>query len=209
MIDMHSLCYIVIISYWLRAQMRLFGIVQLFGLKAPEMQLQWRCNCWAGELEAGWSGAWWACCTKSTKLKGFESRAVRPLLNHARSSGSLCAFHTTFGDHCALLKRVFGGDCPFKHQNLREVTAQKCQNCCNFCWKVCSSIVYFQIFLCWLLSYSVITSSLPEDPSQSWRFPLKQRDVVTSRPIKAHLVRLKYIYVVLHSFFWELSLKVF
>ena len=136
-----SLCYIVIISYWLRAQMRLFGKVQLFGLKAPEMQLQWRCNCWAGELEAeGGAAAWWACCTKSTKLKGFESRAVRPLLNHARSSGSLCAFHTTFGDHCALLKRVFGGACPFKHQNLREVTAQKCQNCRNFWLK--SLLIY-------------------------------------------------------------------
>ena len=102
-------------------------------IAVQQMQLlSWR-------IRGGAGRAWWACCTKSTKLKGFESRAVRPLLNHARSSGSLCAFHTAFGDHCALLKRVFGGDCPFKHQNLREVTAQKCQNCCIFCWKVCSS----------------------------------------------------------------------
>ena len=41
---------------------------------------------------------------KSKDLK----RAARPLLNHACASGSLCAFHTRFGDHCVTQKYSLG-----------------------------------------------------------------------------------------------------
>ena len=149
MIDaLSALLYcLAITSYWLRAQ-RLFSECNCTEIARTEMSLFGAtCNCSDWECTTcncicprrihrtarycmvlfciGPGRAWWACCTKSTKLKGFESRAVpRPLLNHACSSGSLCAFHSTFGDHCGL-KREFGGDCTFKHQHLREVSWYK------------------------------------------------------------------------------------
>ena len=66
----------------------------------------------------------------------------------------------------------------------------------KFCWtclkrtKSCPSLFHLnhlQIFS--VLSYSVITSCWPGDPSKRWRFPLKQRDVVTAMPITAFSVR--------------------
>ena len=56
-------------------------------------------------------------------------------------------------------------------------------------WFSCPSFFYLYLKIFSVLSYSAITSCSTGDPSKRWRFPLKERDVVTGRPITAHLLR--------------------